>query len=196
MAILSSIKTIALEDRQKKRKSFKLSSIALKIASPEEILSWSSGEVLRPETINYRSQKPERDGLFCQKIFGPVKDWECACGKYKKIRYRGIVCERCGVEVTRSIVRRERMGHIKLASPVVHIWFFKGVPSHIGLLLGLSVQSLEKIIYFASFVIAEVDEKIKKETLEKLKAEFKERKTQIKKDEKLSKKEKEEEIQK
>ncbi|MCD6096781.1 DNA-directed RNA polymerase subunit beta' [bacterium] len=196
MAILSSIKTIALEDRQKKRKSFKLSSIALKIASPEEILSWSSGEVLRPETINYRSQKPERDGLFCQKIFGPVKDWECACGKYKKIRYRGIVCERCGVEVTRSIVRRERMGHIKLASPVVHIWFFKGVPSHIGLLLGLSVQSLEKIIYFASFVITEVDEKIKKETLEKLKAEFKERKTQIKKDEKLSKKEKEEEIQK
>jgi len=179
MSTPSSKKTISLERR--KPKSFDFSSISLKIASPEKILSWSHGEVQRSETINYRSQKPEMGGLFCQKIFGPVKDWECACGKYKKIRYKGMVCDRCGVEVTRSIVRRERMGHIALASPVTHIWFLRGVPSRIGLLLGLSIQSLEKVVYFVNFIITEVNEDLKKELLLKLKKEFKEKKAGIKK---------------
>ena len=125
--------------------------IRLKLASPEQILSWSYGEVTKPETINYRTQKPEKDGLFDERIFGPTKDWECYCGKYKRIRYKGIVCDKCGVEVTRAAVRRERMGHIKLAAPVSHIWFLRGVPSKIGLALDLSVQELEKVIYFASF---------------------------------------------
>src|SRR5574343_767880 len=116
-------------------------AIKLSLASPDDILSWSKGEVVRPETINYRTQKPEKDGLFCEKIFGPTKDWECACGKYKKIRYKGIVCDKCGVEVTRSIVRRERFGHIALAAPVSHIWFLRGVPSKIGLVLNLSPQA-------------------------------------------------------
>ena len=116
-------------------------SIKLKLASPEDIREWSFGEVTRPETINYRTQKPEKDGLFCEKIFGPSKDWECYCGKYRKIRYKGIVCDKCGVEVTRSVVRRQRMGHIDLAVPVTHIWFLRGVPSKIGLVLDLSVQS-------------------------------------------------------
>lgn len=119
-------------------------AIRLKLASPESILGWSHGEVTKPETINYRTQKPEKDGLFCEKIFGPTKDWECYCGKYKKVRYKGIVCDKCGVEVTRSIVRRERMGHIALAAPVSHIWFLRGVPSKIGLILDLSVQELER----------------------------------------------------
>ena len=149
----------------------------IKLASPEEILSWSYGEVTKPETINYRSQKPERDGLFCQKIFGPVKDWQCACGKYKGIRYRNIICDRCGVEITRSFVRRERMGHIKLSSPVAHIWFLRGVPSKIGTLLDISIKSLEKVVYFANFIITEVNEKLKEETLEKLEVEFKEKKS-------------------
>ena len=118
-------------------------SISIKLASPEKILSWSRGEVTKPETINYRTQKPEKDGLFDERIFGPTKDWECYCGKYKKIRYKGIVCDKCGVEVTRSVVRRERMGHINLASPTSHIWFLRGVPSKIGLMLDLSPQSLD-----------------------------------------------------
>src|SRR3989339_987914 len=112
-------------------------AIKLKIASPEEILRWSHGEVTKPETINYRTQRPEKYGLFAENIFGPTKDWECYCGKYRRIRYKGIICDRCGVEVTRSIVRRERMGHIKLAAPVAHIWFLRGVPSRIGLFLGV-----------------------------------------------------------
>lgn len=125
-------------------------AIRLKLASPDEIKAWSNGEVTRPETINYRTQKPEKDGLFCEKIFGPTKDWECACGKYKKIRYKGIVCDKCGVEVTRSIVRRERFGHIDLQVPASHIWFLRGLSSKIGLLLNLGIQSLEKVIYYAS----------------------------------------------
>jgi DNA-directed RNA polymerase subunit beta' len=157
-------------------------AIRLRLASPEEIRSWSHGEVLFPETINYRTQKPERDGLFCQKIFGPVKDWECACGKYKKVRYRGIICDRCGVEVTRSLVRRERMGHIELNAPVTHIWFLKGVPSRIGLLLDLSVQTLEKVVYFAEFIITDVKEELKKELLNQLVDEFKDKKKQLKKE--------------
>ena len=130
-------------------------SIGIKIASPEKIRSWSSGEVTKPETINYRTFKPERDGLFCAKIFGPVKDWECLCGKYKRMKHRGIVCEKCGVEVIQSKVRRERMGHIDLASPVCHIWFFKGTPSRIGALLDLSIKDIERIIYFESYIVTD-----------------------------------------
>ena len=128
-------------------------SIQISIASPEKIREWSYGEVTKPETINYRTQKPERDGLFCEKIFGPIKDWECHCGKYKRIRYKGIVCEKCGVEVTRAKVRRERMGHIELAAPVSHIWYFRGVPSKIGLLLDIGPKALEQVIYFASYTV-------------------------------------------
>lgn len=131
--------------------------IKIGIASPADILSWSHGEIKKPETINYRTFKPERDGLFCQRIFGPVKDWECDCGRYKKIKYKGIVCERCGVEVTRSKVRRERMGHVELAAPVCHIWYLKGVPSPLSLVLDISPRLLEKVIYFASFIVIDID---------------------------------------
>ena len=130
-------------------------AIKIGIASPEMILSWSSGEVKKPETINYRTLKPERDGLFCERIFGPTKDWECHCGKYKKIRYKGKVCDRCGVEVTKSKVRRERMGHIELAAPVSHIWYFKGIPSRMGLLLDLTPRILEKVLYFANYIVTD-----------------------------------------
>ncbi|NMB56930.1 DNA-directed RNA polymerase subunit beta' [Candidatus Beckwithbacteria bacterium] len=143
-------------------------TLTLKIASPEEILSWSHGEVLKPETINYRTLKPEKDGLFCERIFGPSKDWECYCGKYKRIRYRGIICDKCGVEVTLSRVRRERMGHIKLACPVAHIWFFKGIPSKISLLLDISPRALSGVIYFARYVVLTVDEAKRKDILNNL----------------------------
>ena len=123
------------------------------LASPEQVREWSRGEVKKPETINYRTLKPERDGLFCERIFGPMKDWECHCGKYKRVRYKGIVCDRCGVEVTKAKVRRDRMGHIELAAPVSHIWYFKGIPSRMGLILDMSPRSLEKILYFASYVV-------------------------------------------
>ena len=129
--------------------------IKISIASPETIRSWSFGEVKKPETINYRTFKPEKDGLFCARIFGPIKDYECLCGKYKRMKYRGIVCEKCGVEVTTSKVRRERMGHIELASPVAHIWFLKSLPSRIGTLLDMTLKDLEKILYFESYVITE-----------------------------------------
>ena len=131
-------------------------AIRISLASPESIRSWSYGEVTKPETINYRTLKPEKDGLFCEKIFGPTRDWECACGKYKRVRFKGIICERCGVEVTRSKVRRDRMGHIELAAPVTHIWYFKGVPSRLGYLLDLAPKDLEKIIYFAAYLITTV----------------------------------------
>ncbi len=127
--------------------------IRISIASPERILKWSYGEVTKPETINYRTLKPERDGLFCERIFGPTKDWECFCGKYKRVRHKGIICERCGVEVTDSKVRRHRMGHIKLAAPVSHIWFLKGIPSYLGLLLDMTLKDLEQIIYFNNYVV-------------------------------------------
>ncbi len=127
--------------------------IKIGIASDEKIREWSKGEVKKPETINYRTLKPEKDGLFCERIFGPTKDWECHCGKYKRVRYKGIVCDRCGVEVTKSKVRRERMGHIELAAPVAHIWYFKGIPSRIALLLDISPRNIEKIVYFASYVV-------------------------------------------
>ena len=128
------------------------------LATADDIRAWSHGEVKKPETINYRTLKPEKDGLFCEKIFGPTRDWECACGKYKRVRFKGIICERCGVEVTRAKVRRERMGHIELAAPVTHIWYFKGVPSRLGYLLDLAPKDLEKIIYFAAYLITSVDD--------------------------------------
>ena len=154
-------------------------AIKLKLASPEDINEWSFGEILKPETINYRTQKPEKDGLFCEKIFGPTKDWECYCGKYKRIRYKGITCDKCGVEVTRAIVRRERMGHISLATAVSHIWFLRGIPSKIGLVLDLSIQSLEKVIYFASFIVTAVDDDARKETIDQIKSELKSKRKQI-----------------
>ncbi|MBI2436876.1 MAG: DNA-directed RNA polymerase subunit beta' [Candidatus Magasanikbacteria bacterium] len=154
-------------------------ALRLRIASPETIRTWSYGEVYKPETINYRTQKPEKGGLFAEEIFGPTKDWECYCGKYKKIRYKGIVCDKCGVEVTNSLVRRERMGHIELASPVSHIWFLRTIPSRIGLVLDASIQALEKVIYFASFIITHVDEAEKAATQEILKKEYKSKKKQI-----------------
>ena len=154
-------------------------AIRLTLASPEVIHKWSHGEVLKPETINYRTQKPEKDGLFCEKIFGPSKDWECYCGKYRRIRYKGIVCDKCGVEVTRSIVRRERMGHIDLAAPVSHIWFLRGIPSKVGLVLNLSIQELEKVIYFASFIITRVNEDLKEQTLEQINNELKNKRKAI-----------------
>ena len=148
-------------------------SISIKLASPEKILAWSRGEVTKPETINYRTQRAEKDGLFDERIFGPEKDYECYCGKYRRIRYKGIICDKCGVEVTRSVVRRERMGHIKLASPVSHIWFMRGVPSRIGLVLNLSIPELERVIYFAGYVIIKVNDKAKEEALRELEREFK-----------------------
>ena len=153
--------------------------IHLGLASSDDIRAWSRGEVKKPETINYRTLKPEKDGLFCEKIFGPTRDWECSCGKYKRVRYKGIICERCGVEVTRSKVRRERMGHIKLAAPVTHIWYFKGVPSRLGYLLNLAPKDLEKVIYFAAYMITEVDEKSRHDDLPMLRTEFELKKKQV-----------------
>ncbi|MBI4281516.1 DNA-directed RNA polymerase subunit beta', partial [Candidatus Uhrbacteria bacterium] len=159
--------------------TFDFSAMRLKIASPDVMRKWSHGEVTKPETINYRTQKPEKDGLFSERIFGPSKDWECYCGKYKKIRYKGIVCDKCGVEVTRSIVRRERMGHIELCAPVSHIWFLRGVPSKIGIVLDLSVQNLEKVIYFANFIILRVDDALRTAALEQLQDEARAKRKQI-----------------
>ena len=133
-------------------------SMRIGLASPDQIRAWSYGEVKKPETINYRTLKPERDGLFCERIFGPTKDWECHCGKYKRIRYKGIVCDKCGVEVTRSKVRRDRMGHIELAAPVSHIWYFKGIPSRMGLILDVSPRSLEKVLYLANYIVLDPGE--------------------------------------
>src|SRR5881394_1152663 len=148
-------------------------AIEIGLAASKQIRSWSSGEVTKPETINYRTLKPEKDGLFCERIFGPTKDWECYCGKYKRVRYKGIVCERCGVEVTRSKVRRERMGHVDLASPVSHIWFFKGVPSRIGYLIDMAPKELEKVLYFAASMITWVDVEAREKDVGKLEKEVK-----------------------
>lgn len=150
-------------------------SIKLKIASPEDILSWSHGEVTKPETINYRTQKSEKDGLFCERIFGPEKDYECYCGKYRRIRYKGVICDKCGVEITRAVVRRERMGHIKLAVPVAHIWFLRGVPSQISLVLDIPLQQIERVVYYASYIITDVFADAKKDVLKRLNEEFKRR---------------------
>jgi DNA-directed RNA polymerase subunit beta' len=145
-------------------------AIRISLASPEQIRAWSYGEVTKPETINYRTLRPEKDGLFCERIFGPTKDWECYCGKYKKIRYKGVICDRCGVEVARSKVRRERMGHVKLAAPVAHIWFSKGTPSRLGLLLDLSPRNLERVLYFAQYVVTSVDGMARQDAIEQLEA--------------------------
>jgi len=133
-------------------------AIRISLASPEKILSWSFGEVTKPETINYRTFKPERDGLFCAKIFGPITDWECLCGKYKRMKHRGVICDKCGVEVTQAKVRRERLGHITLATPVSHVWFFKGLPSRIGHLLDISLRDLERVLYFEAYVVVDPGE--------------------------------------
>jgi len=148
-------------------------AISLSVASPEQIYSWSNGEVVKPETINYRTQKPERDGLFCERIFGPSKNWECYCGKYKRVRYKGVICEKCGVEVTRSVVRRERMGHIQLAVPVTHIWYLRSTPSRIGLLFDLPVKTLEQVVYFAAYIVKSVDKEGQEKALAELEEENK-----------------------
>ncbi len=181
MSTPSSISTLSLPNERSK-KILDFDAVLLRLASSEEIKSWSYGEVTKPETINYRSRKPERDGLFCQKIFGPVKDWQCACGKYKKLRYRGIICDRCGVEVTRSLVRRERMGHIELAAPVAHIWFLHSLPSRVGLILDISIQNLEKVVYFANFIVTGIKEDLKQKLLAELEEEFKLKKKELKND--------------
>ncbi len=164
------------DDKQQKDR---FDAITLSVASPEEILGWSTGEVKKPETINYRTQKPERDGLFCEKIFGPTKNYECYCGKYKRIRYKGVICEKCGVEVTHSSVRRKRMGHIKLAVPVTHIWFLRSTPSRIGLLLDLPIKTLEQVVYFAAYIVSHVDKEAREESLRSLDTEYKGQKSKI-----------------
>jgi DNA-directed RNA polymerase subunit beta' len=151
------------------------------LATADDIRQWSHGEVKKPETINYRTLKPEKDGLFCEKIFGPTRDWECYCGKYKRVRFKGIICERCGVEVTRAKVRRERMGHIELAAPVTHIWYFKGVPSRLGYLLDLAPKDLEKIIYFAAYLITKVNVEERHRDLPSLEAEVSAEKSTLEK---------------
>jgi len=147
-------------------------AVRISLASPEQILSWSYGEVIKPETINYRTLKPERDGLFCERIFGPTKDFECSCGKYKRIRFKGIICDKCGVEIARSKVRRERMGHIELACPISHIWFARGIPSRIGLLLDLSARSLERVIYFSHYIVTSIDEEARNEAIKILEEDY------------------------
>src|SRR3989338_6796658 len=151
-------------------------AIKIKLASPDDILAWSHGEVLKPETINYRTQRPEKDGLFSERIFGPTKDWECYCGKYRRARYKGVVCDKCSVEVTRSIVRRERLGHISLAAPVAHIWFLRNVPSKLSSILNVQLNKLEKVIYYAAYIITSVDESARARVLDELDREFKARK--------------------
>jgi DNA-directed RNA polymerase subunit beta' len=176
---MNNINTNSSKNSKSQKRHEEFDAITLGVASPEEILSWSHGEVTKPETINYRTQKPERDGLFCERIFGPTKNWECYCGKYKRIRYKGVVCEKCGVEVTRSIVRRERMGHISLAVPVTHIWFLRSTPSRIGLLLDLPIKAIEQVIYFAAYIVISVDHAGKKDVLEQLEKEYQNYKKQI-----------------
>ena len=176
--LISELKSLALDVIPKYSKDSlnrpeDLESLTISLASPEKILSWSHGEVIKPETINYRTQRPEKDGLFSERIFGPVKDYECYCGKYKKIRYKGVVCEKCGVEVTRSIVRRERMGHIELATPVAHLWFFKTVPSRIALIMDISSNKLERVIYYISYIVTQVNEEAKKKAFEDIDKELK-----------------------
>ena len=145
-----------------------LKALRISLASPEIIRSWSYGEVLKPETINYRRLRPEKDGLFCEAIFGPQRDWQCYCGKYKNPRYKGITCDKCGVEITRSAVRRERMGHIQLATPVAHIWYTRRIPSYLGLLLNISRKNLDRVLYFAQYIVTYVDEDAREKELNSL----------------------------
>ena len=154
-------------------------SLRVSLASPEQIRSWSYGEVTKPETINYRRLRPEKDGLFCEAIFGPTRDWQCYCGKYKNVRYKGIVCDKCGVEITRSSVRRERLGHIELAAPVAHVWYTRRVPSYMGLLLNISRRNLDRVLYFAQYVITHVDEEARQRALKRLAEELQEAEAQL-----------------
>ncbi|MHB1317539.1 MAG: DNA-directed RNA polymerase subunit beta', partial [Anaerolineae bacterium] len=149
-----------------------IKNLRISLASPEQIHAWSYGEVTKPETINYRRLRPEKDGLFCEAIFGPTKDWQCYCGKYKKVRFRGIVCDKCGVEVTHSRVRRERMGHIDLATPIAHIWYTRRSPSYLGLLLNISQRNLDRVLYYAQYIITEVDEAARERALHRLEEEL------------------------
>ena len=149
------------------------SALKISIASPEDVMRWSHGEVIEPETINYRTQRPEKDGLFSERIFGPTKDYECYCGKYRRIRYKGVICDKCGVEVTKSSVRRERIGHITLAAPASHIWFLKSIPSRLSLALDVSSQKLERVIYYSAYIITEVEEEHRQAALEELERELK-----------------------
>ncbi|RMF34986.1 MAG: DNA-directed RNA polymerase subunit beta', partial [Chloroflexi bacterium] len=158
-------------------KDFK--ALRISLASPEQIRSWSYGEVTKPETINYRRLRPEKDGLFCEAIFGPTRDWQCYCGKYKNVRYRGIICEKCGVEITKSSVRRERMGHIELAAPVAHVWYVRRVPSYLGILLDISKRNLDRVLYFAQYIITYVDEEARQKALKRLDEEFQKRKEEL-----------------
>jgi len=162
-----------IQTRKPKNDAQDFDFITIKLASPERVLEWSHGEVTKPETINYRTQRSEKNGLFDEKIFGPDKDFECYCGKYRGIRYKGIVCEKCGVEITRSIVRRERMGHIELSSPVAHIWFLKGIPSRVALITGIPAQDVERVVYFAGYLITNVNEDERKRVVRDLESEFK-----------------------
>ena len=157
---------------EKPKNLVKFNAMQISIASPDKILSWSHGEVKKPETINYRTFKPEKDGLFCEAIFGPTRDYQCYCGKYKNPRYKGIVCDKCGVEVTRSSVRRERMGHIELATPVAHIWYTRRVPSYLGLLLDISRRNLDRVLYFAQYIVTYVDEDARQKALKRLEDEI------------------------
>ncbi len=166
--------------------NYNFNALRLRLASPEEIKSWSHGEVIKPDTINYRTQKPEKDGLFSERIFGPVKDYECACGKYKRMRYKGIVCDKCGVEVTKSIVRRERMGHIGLAVPVAHIWFLRNLPSRMGLVLDIPLPQIEKVVYYTAYIITKVDEEAKKQVLIDIDKEYKSKLKAVDSDQKQS----------
>ena len=149
-----------------------MKALRINLASPETIRKWSYGEVLKPETINYRRLRPEKDGLFCEAIFGPTRDWQCYCGKYKNRKYQGVVCDKCGVEVTKSSVRRERMGHIELAAPVAHIWYTRRVPSHLGLLLDISRRNLDRVLYFAQYIVTYVDEDARQKALKRLEDEI------------------------
>lgn len=149
-----------------------INSLRISLASPEKIREWSYGEVTKPETINYRRLRPEKDGLFCEAIFGPTKDWQCYCGKYKKVRFRGIKCDKCGVEVTHSRVRRERMGHIELATPIAHIWYTRRSPSYLGLLLNISQRNLDRVLYYAQYIITSVDEAARERALRRLEEEM------------------------
>ncbi|HUD04279.1 MAG TPA: DNA-directed RNA polymerase subunit beta', partial [Candidatus Paceibacterota bacterium] len=160
-------------NKQKGSEGTDFDMVSLRLASPDRIKEWSFGEVTKPETINYRTQRSEKSGLFDEKIFGPDKDYECYCGKYRGIRYKGIVCEKCGVEITRSIVRRERMGHIELATPVSHIWFLRSMPSRLGLILGMTIADLEKVVYFAGYIITKVDEGERVKISKDLESEYK-----------------------
>ena len=168
--------------QQKSAATDSFDAVALSIASPEDMLGWSRGEVTKAETVNYRTQRAEPDGLFCERIFGPTKNFQCFCGKYKGVRYAGVVCEKCGVEVTRSIVRRERMGHINLAVPVTHIWFLRSSPSRIGLLLDLPIKTLEQIVYFAAYIVITVDDASKAESEKEISGSMDARKNQIKRE--------------